>query len=484
MKHGSNQARLIMSSAPTVHADGLPQPQRNQAVLTIALGIIMAVVDSAIANVALPTIASDLNASPAFSIWIVNGYQLAITIALLPLASLGEIIGYRRVYLVGLVLFTLASAFCALAHTLPLLTIARILQGFGAAGIMSVNSALVRFTYPRSLLGRGIGLNALVVAFSAAVGPTIAAGILAVGSWPWLFAINVPLGAVTLALGLHSLPHTKPASHAFDWQSAGLSAITFGVGIAAIDSVGHGEAALTCLVQFAIAIVAGALLIYRETHMRSPLLPVDLLRIPVFGLSIATSIASFCGQMLAFVAIPFYLQNRFGYSAVHMGLLITPWPIAVAFAAPLAGRLVEHYPAGLLGGIGLTLFACGLGALALLPAAPTPLDIIWRMALAGAGFGLFQTPNNRTMIAAAPRERSGGASGMLGTARLLGQTTGAALVALFLGRYPIDGTRIALLTGVGFALCGAMLSMLRLSPAGARGAEHVRVKDDQRLRGD
>jgi len=200
-----------MSSAPTVHADGLPQPQRNQAVLTIALGIIMAVVDSAIANVALPTIAADLDASPAFSVWIVNGYQLAITISLLPLASLGEIVGYRRVYLVGLVLFTLASAFCALAHTLPLLTIARIIQGFGAAGIMSVNAALVRFTYPRSQLGRGIGLNALVVAFSAAVGPTLAAGILAVGSWPWLFAINVPLGAVTLLIGLRSLPHTRPA---------------------------------------------------------------------------------------------------------------------------------------------------------------------------------------------------------------------------------------------------------------------------------
>src|SRR5215469_14617284 len=171
-----------MSSAPTVHADGLPQPQRNLAILTIALGLIMAVVDSAIANVALPTIATDLNASPAFSIWIVNGYQLAITISLLPLASLGEIIGYRRVYLWGLVLFTLASAFCALSHTLLLLTIARIVQGFGAAGIMSVNSALIRFIYPRAQLGRGIGINAMVVATSAAVGPTVAAGILAVAT--------------------------------------------------------------------------------------------------------------------------------------------------------------------------------------------------------------------------------------------------------------------------------------------------------------
>ncbi len=473
-----------MSSAIIEHADGLPKPQRNWAILTIALGLVMAVMDGAIANVALPTIARDLDASPAFSIWIVNGYQLAITISLLPLASLGEIIGYRRVYLAGLALFTLASLFCALSHTLLLLTVARIVQGFGAAGIMSVNAALVRFTYPRALLGRGIGINALVVAISAAVGPTVAAAILAVGTWPWLFAVNIPIGIAALALGWRYLPHAPRGSHAFDWQSAVLSAITFGVGIAAIDSVGHGEALFLCLTEFGIAAVAGVLLVFRQTHMVSPLLPVDLLRIPIFALSIGTSIASFCGQMLAFVAIPFYLASRFGYSAVQIGLLITPWPIAVAFAAPLAGRLLERYPAGLLGGIGLVLFAAGLSTLALLPADPSIADVIWRMALSGAGFGLFQTPNNRTMIAAAPRERSGGASGMLGTARLLGQTTGAALVALFLARYPTEGTRISLLTGAGFALLGAALSMLRLSPAGARGSERVRVREDQRLKGE
>jgi DHA2 family multidrug resistance protein-like MFS transporter len=473
-----------MSPAMIEQADGLPQPQRNWAILTIALGLVMAVVDGAIANVALPTIARDLNASPAFSIWIVNGYQLAITISLLPLASLGEIIGYRRVYLAGLLLFTLASLFCALSHTLLLLTIARIVQGFGAAGIMSVNAALVRFTYPRAQLGRGIALNALVVAISAAVGPTVASVILAVGTWPYLFAINVPLGIGTLALGWRYLPRTTPAIHAFDWQSAALSAITFGLGIAAIDSAGHGEALYLWLSESAIALVACFLLVRRQTHLPSPLLPVDLLRIPIFALSVGTSIASFCGQMLAFVSIPFYLESHFGYSAVQIGLLITPWPIAVAFAAPLAGRLVERYAAGLLGGIGLLLFAVGLGTLALMPAAASAFDVIWRMALAGAGFGLFQTPNNRTMIAAAPRERSGGASGMLGTARLLGQTLGAALVALFLARYPVAGTRISLLAGVGFALFGATLSMLRLSETGQRGAERVRVHESQRLKGE
>jgi DHA2 family multidrug resistance protein-like MFS transporter len=333
-----------MSSVVFEHADGLPTPQRNWAIVTIALGIVMAVMDSAIANVALPTIARDLDASPAFSIWIVNGYQLAITISLLPLASLGEIIGYRRVYLAGLVLFTLASLFCALSHTLPLLTVARIVQGFGAAGIMSVNAALVRFTYPRAQLGRGIGINALVVAVSAAVGPTVAAAILAVGTWPYLFAINIPIGIAALALGWRCLPHTTPASHAFDWQSAGLSAVAFGVGIAAIDSVGHGEMLAVCLSEFAVAALAGVLLVFRQTHAASPLLPVDLLRIPIFALSIGTSIASFCGQMLAFVAIPFYLESRFGYSAVQMGLLITPWPIAVMFAAPLAGTIGRTLP--------------------------------------------------------------------------------------------------------------------------------------------
>jgi DHA2 family multidrug resistance protein-like MFS transporter len=393
---------------------------------------------------------------------------------------LGEIIGYRRVYLAGLLLFTVTSLCCALSHTLLLLTASRVLQGFGAAGIMSVNAALVRFTYPHAKLGHGIGINALVVAVSAAVGPTLAAGILSVGSWPWLFAVNIPFGIVAWLIGRHFLPPTPKAPHPFDWRGALLSAVTFGIGIAAIDSVGHGEQPLLYVSEFIIAVVAGVILVRRERHATSPLLPVDLLRIPIFSLSILTSIASFCAQMLAFVALPFYLEERFGYSAVQIGLLITPWPLGVALTAPLAGRMTERYSAGLLGGVGLLVFAGGLAALAMLPLHPATIDIVWRMALAGAGFGMFQSPNNRTMIAAAPRERSGGASGMLGTARLLGQTTGAALVALLLARYAIEGTRISLMVGVGFALAGAALSMLRLSEAGAKGGQAVRVLEAPR----
>lgn len=187
-------------------SDGLPVPQRYAAILVIALGIMMAVLDGTIANVALPTIARDLNTSPATSIWVVNAYQLAITISLLSMASLGDIIGYRRVYQAGLLIFSVTSLFCALSDSLWTLTFARVLQGFGAAALMSVNTALIRIIYPRAQLGRGIGINTLIVAVSSAAGPSIAAAVLSVASWQWLFALNVPIGLLAWCLGIKFYP--------------------------------------------------------------------------------------------------------------------------------------------------------------------------------------------------------------------------------------------------------------------------------------
>jgi DHA2 family multidrug resistance protein-like MFS transporter len=447
-----------MTTAP----DGLPVPQRYFAILTIALGVTMAVMDSAIANVALPTIARDLHTNPALSIWIVNGYQLAVTISLLPLAALGDIVGYRRIYIAGLVLFTIASLLCALSDSLPMLALARVVQGFGGAGIMSVNSALIRFIYPHSQLGRGLSINTLVVAVSAAAGPTAAAAILAAASWPWLFAVNVPFGIVAVAVALRALPHTPRAKHSFDIAGALLVAAMFALLIGSIDAFGHGESVALFAVELAATVGIGWLMVRREESAPLPMLPIDLMRIPMFALSIATSICSFSGQMLAMVALPFLLQGDLHYSAVETGLMITPWPIAIAVISPIAGRLADRYPAGLLGGLGLLVFAGGLLALALLPQHATIADIVWRMALAGAGFGLFQSPNNRAMIGSAPLARSGGASGMLGTARLLGQTIGAALVALCFSFAPVLGAVTALYVGVGFALAAAGVSSLRL----------------------
>ncbi|MEL7694817.1 MULTISPECIES: MFS transporter [Pantoea] len=449
--------------------DGLPVAQRYWAILTIALGITMAVLDGAIANVALPTIARELNASPAESVWIVNAYQIAIIVSLLSLSFLGDMLGYRRVYQAGLALFIATSLFCALSTSLNMLTFARVLQGFGGAALMSVNTALIRIIYPQRYLGRGMAINSLIVAVSTAAGPTVAAAILSVASWKWLFLINVPLGAIALWLALRTLPDNpqKATAQKFDIPSAIMNALFFGLLISALSGFAQGQNSWLVLAELLALLVVGLFFIRRQLNMAVPLLPVDLLRIPIFSLSMGTSVCSFCAQMLAMVSLPFFLQNVLGRDEVNTGLLLTPWPLATMVFAPIAGRLIERVHAGLLGGIGLAMFAAGLFLLALLPAQPGDGDIIWRMMLCGAGFGLFQSPNNHTIITSAPRHRSGGASGMLGTARLLGQSVGAALVALMFNLFDQSGTHASLLLAGGFSTVAAIVSLSRMTQSRA-----------------
>src|SRR5271169_122691 len=222
--------------------DGLPLPQRYWAIITLIIGMVVSVLDSSIANIALPAIARDIGATAAQSIWVINAYQLAVVISLLPLASLGDIFGYRRIYAIGFAVFTAAALVSALSDSLAMLAVGRALQGLGAAGMMSVNTALVRFTYPRRQLGRGIAMTAVAVSVSSASGPSVAAAILSVASWHWLFAINVPIGLITFVMSLRLLPYTPPSPHRFDLASALLSAVASALLIAGINGIGHGQA--------------------------------------------------------------------------------------------------------------------------------------------------------------------------------------------------------------------------------------------------
>ena len=452
-------------TAPNPAEDGLPVPRRYWAILTLMIGLALVCLDTAIVNVALPAIARDLHASPADSIWIVNAYQLAVLISLLPLASFGDIFGYRRVYRYGLLLYTGAALISATANSLEMLTLGRALQGLGAAGVMAVNTALVRYTYPRRQLGRGIALIAFVVSVSSAAGPSVAAAILAVASWPWLFAVNVPIGLLTLALSLRLLPFTPPSPHRFDLWSAGLSAVMFGLLITAINGLGHGQAAAPVAAEFAAALATGGILVRRQLAQAMPLLPVDLFRRPIFALSVTTSVCSFVAQGIAFVALPFYFHDVLGASAVTTGLYMTPWAAMTAIMAPIAGRLSDRYPAGILGGVGLAVLAAGFVLLALLPAHATTTEVLWRVGLCGLGFGFFQAPNARAIVASAPLERSGGAGAIQGTARLLGQSIGAALVALVFGLAQSrggHGAPTAIWLAAGFAGIAVLTSLTRL----------------------
>src|SRR5258706_774966 len=228
---------IVSANGPAV-TDGLPAERQRWAAAAIFTALAMASLDTAIANIALPAIAADLHVNAASVIWVVNVYQIALVASLLPLAALGEIVGHHRIYLGGLLLFTLASWALPCAWSLPSLLTARALQGLGASGIMSVNTALVRFVFPGHLQGRGFGYNALVVATAFTLGPTVASGILAIGPWSWLFALNIPFGLVAILIGLKTLPRTPRATHAFDFPGALLAAsclglFILGIGIAA-----------------------------------------------------------------------------------------------------------------------------------------------------------------------------------------------------------------------------------------------------------
>ena len=454
----------ILADKPAA-IDGLPEERRGWAAAAIFTALAMASLDTAIANIALPAIAADLNVGPADVIWVVNVYQIALVATLLPLAALGEIVGHHRVYLAGLLLFTLASLACACAWSLPSLLVARVLQGLGASGIMSVNTALVRYVYPGRLLGRGFGHNAMVVATAFTLGPTIASGILALGPWPWLFAVNIPFGLVAILIGLKTLPRTPRATHAFDFPGALMAAGCLGLLMLGIGSAAHHARPALVSIELAAAVMFGWVLIRRQADHPAPMLPVDLFRRPLFALSTATAICSFAVQGLAFVSLPFYFEDILGRTQVETGFFMTPWPLVVAVMAPIAGRLSDRYAAGILGSIGLALLGVGMALLAMLPANPHVADIVWRMALCGCGFGFFQAPNMKAIMSSAPADRSGGASGIVATARLIGQTSGAALAALCFGLVGREGATTALILGAGFAVLGCVMSMLRLAVA-------------------
>ncbi|MBR0694393.1 MFS transporter [Bradyrhizobium lablabi] len=442
--------------------DGLPPERRRWAVAAVFTALAMASLDTAIANIALPAIANDLHVSPAEVVWVVNVYQIALVATLLPLGALGEIVGHQRIYLVGLLVFTLASLGCALAWSLPSLLVARILQGLGASGLMSVNSALVRFAYPSRLLGRAFGYNALVVATAFTLGPTIASGILALGPWPWLFAVNIPFGVIALVIGMKTLPATPRAGHGFDFTGAVLASACLGLFIIGIGSAAHRTSPALVITELAGALIFGWILTRRHADHPAPMLPIDLFRRPIFALSAATAVCSFAVQGLAFVSLPFYFEDILRRSQVETGFFMTPWPLVVAFMAPIGGRLADRYPAGILGGIGMLLLGVGMVLLATLPAEPSVANIVWRMVICGIGFGFFQTPNMKAIMSSAPAHRSGSASGIVATARLIGQTTGAALAALCFALADREGATIALALGAGFAALGGVMSFLRL----------------------
>jgi DHA2 family multidrug resistance protein-like MFS transporter len=446
--------------------DGIAPAQRRFAMFGIALAVLLSVLDYTVVNVAMPTIARSIHCTDSAAIWILNAYQLVTLIALLPVAALGDKIGHARICRIGLVLFVLASVLCARSHSLPELAAARALQGLGGACILGVNAALLRHIYPAAMLGRAIALNGFVIGLGVALGPTIAAAVLATSSWPFLFYINLPLGGAALWFAFTALPATPRRPKSFDYLSTLLLACAIGPLVIGGDRFAHTSSPTLSLALLGGGTVSFVLLVLRQLGRPEPLLPIDLLARGGFAAAFFTSFTAFVASNFFIIAMPFALMSVMHRGPVATGLLITPWPLALMLVAPFVGRLADRYPAELLSSIGLCITASGFLLLRFMPANPGDFDIAWRIFIAGAGFGLFQPPNNKAMLIAAPHTRTGGASGMISVARLFGQTIGGMLVALTLSLAHPAPTRTCLTFATASALLAASISVLR--PRGAK----------------
>ncbi len=450
---------------------GLTGTRRTVAIAAVLAGLVLAVLDAGILNVALPTIARALRETPAMSVRIITAYQIGLMMALLPAAALGESRGLRRVFAVGVALFTGASALCALSPSLPWLIVACFLQGLGGAAVMALSVALLRFIVPQRQLGSAIGWNALAVALAYVAGPPMGAVILSRAGWPWLFAMNIPLGIAVL-LACRALPHVAGTERRFDTLSVALNAGGFaGLVVGAEILPTRPASAAVLLAAAAFGLTA---LVRREMSSVAPLIPLDLLRVGSFRLAVIASVCCFAGQMMGMVALPFYLQHELGQTALTTGLYLTPWPLALGVASPIAGRLVNHFSTSKLCVAGSICLSIGLAGASLWPLQGDLRPLVALTMLCGLGGAILQVPNNRIMFLSAPRERSGAAGGMQASARLAGQIGGGLVMTMLFALVPIDAApRIGLGVAAALALTAGLVSMLRSAPTQSEAPERL-----------
>lgn len=436
----------------------LKQPRRALAIAAVLTSMTAVVIDTGISNVALPSIAASLDVTASDAVLVITAYQTAVVMALLPCAALAERFGYRRIFSSGVALFAAASIASFFAPSLDALLLCRFAEGLGAAAVLSLGVALLRFSVGDQRLGAAISWNALTVALSAAAGPAIGALILSQANWHWIYALNVPLGAAVL-LASRALPEAAAQSRRLDVLSMMLNGAAFALAVAAVELVVQTPLwAATCL---GAAVVAMATLIRREAPKAAPFLPLDLLREPSFRNALLASVLCFTGQTAGLIALPFFLQHELNQSPATAALYMSTWPLGVVATAAISGRLADRFPTAWVCATGGTLPAISLSGIAL---SATPAMVIAFTFLGGAGFGLFQVANNRNMFLAAPRTRSAAAGAMQGTARVTGQTAGALLTASLFALAPIHAALAsALWAGAFFTLAAGALSLSRLA---------------------
>jgi Arabinose efflux permease len=459
--------------------EGLPGRERALVMAACMTTTLMAVFDGTMINIALPSMAQAMQVSATVAVWFSNGYLLSAAMTLAIFAALATRFGFRPVFLFGLATFTLTSLGCALATTPEMLITMRILQGIGGAATLSIAPAILRSVFPGRLLGRILGLNALLIASSTAIAPVLGGTLLDTLSWQWLFAINLIPGTVALWLAAKAIPRkATTAKEPFDAPGAVLSAVMLGSLIMAANSLSDSHSTLHAISNEAkswagVALLSAIAFIWRICRAKKPLLPPVIFSNGRFSLAALTSLASFISQGITFIALPFLFQSVYGYSPFVSALLFTPWPVGIVLVAPHAGRLADKYSAALISTAGLLVFVLGLALLATLPDRASAWNIGLRSLVCGMGFGCFQSPNNREMLSNVSREYASYASGVLAIVRTFGQCLGAAVVGVLLAVIATGATqaleeqavRLGLWVAVGASAAAVLFSLSRLRKA-------------------
>jgi len=399
----------------------------------IALGVIMATLDASVVNIALPTLQRQFGVAITTVVWVVLAYTVTITGLLLTAGRLADLRGRRGVYGTGLVLFTLASLLCGLAPGVHALIAARVLQGIGAALVSANGSALLVSAFPLEERGKALGAFGAMVGVGLAMGAPLGGLVIAHWSWRWVFFVNVPIGVLTLALLRSRVPADRPTPSAapLDAVAAALwcgALATLMLGLSRGPAVGWASAGVLAL--FASAAALFAAFAFTESRSRHPMLPLHILLGPLGAAVTLTLIGQAVTVGVGF-GLPLYLEEVLHFDAQHTGMWSAILPLAALFFAPVAGRLADRSGARALTTIGMAATAAGLAMLAgvrgtMTWALPVGLSLV------GAGQGLFSVPNASALLSLVPHEQLGIASGLQGTTRNLGFSSGAALMGALL----------------------------------------------------
>ncbi len=405
----------------------------------------MATLDTSVVNLALPTMGHTFRAAASEMSPVVSAYLIAVVASLLLVGAVGDRRGRRRLYLVGMALFTASSALCAVAWSLQALVAFRALQGLGGAMMFSLGPALLVEVFPPQERGKALGWIASSVAAGQTAGPVVGGVLIGAFGWPSIFLVNLPIGVVSylwasgVLKGVQESARFRAADGSllpFDRKGAVLLPTTMIALMVALEAVPiAGATSLLALGGFAVGAVALVMLGRVERKAGAPLVPLAVLRNREFVAANASCVLSFAAIGGVFFVIPFYLKGVLGFPEFRMGLALLPIPIAIAVVGPLAGRLSDRIGSRIPCAAGLSLASAAVFSLSTLTTTSGDLDLVWRLASFGAGMALFQAPNNSSAMGAVARPLLGLASGFLSTMRSLGLAIGVAIAALLLSAF-------------------------------------------------